>query len=342
MKKIVVMGDSLVSSKTLIDAAKTIYKDVEVKAFDWHANLSKDQFQAHIKDIELHGPEEQFIPTGIIEALKEADVFLLHYGPVSKMMIESMKKGTLVGLCRGGVENVNVEACRNKDIRVIHCIRNAEPVAEFTIGLMLAQTRNIVRSNWSILNGKWQKDFSNNEFKTTISGKTIGLVGLGSIGRLVVKQLKGFDCNIIVYDPYVKPSKDNKNFQLVDLETLLKESDIVSLHARVTEETKDMISFEEINTMKKSAYIINTARPGLLNKEALLDALKEKRIAGAALDVMWEEPIDKNDAILKLDNITLTTHIAGDTVDAITMSPFLLAKEIIAYETMGKKEMIVV
>ena len=126
--------------------------------------------------------------------------------------------------------------------------------------------------------------------------------------------------------------------EVVSLEELFSKSDIVSLHMRVTSETEKLVDEELLALMKPSAYLINTARPGLLVKEAFINVLKERQIAGAAIDVVWEEPLQLDDLLLKLDNLVITSHIAGDTVDAIPNSPFLLAKKVHEYLKKGESE----
>ena len=162
-----------------------------------------------------------------------------------------------------------------------------------------------------------------------LQGKTIGLVGFGYIGQLVAQKLSGFQVNILVFDPYISDEEIQKyHVKKVTLEELLKKADFVSLHARMSKETKHMIGEKELSLMKNTAYLVNTARAGLIKEDALFQVLKEKKIAGAALDVFWKEPIGENSRWLELDNVTLTTHIAGTTKEALTKSPYLLVEDI--------------
>ena len=346
MVKIVIVGDGLISSETLEDAAHQLNLEgpLEIKKFEWHSDLPKEKFQEQILRIETGGSESVEIPDGILQEMETADYLLVHIAPVSRKMIEKAKQLKFIGTCRGGVEHINIDACDEKGIPVIHVIRNAEPVADFTLGLMYAETRNIARSHHYLMEGKWVKAFANDPYKTTLSQLKVGLLGLGYIGKLVVKRLNALGIEVLAYDPYVNVEslkQQGFNITLVDLESLFTQADIVSLHARVTPETTNMVNKRLLDLMKPSSYLINTARAGLLHKDDLIDTLKNKRIAGAALDVSWIEPISPDDELLKLNNVTLTSHIAGDTIDAIPRSPYLLLDVLNEYIKNNSSDMLV-
>ncbi len=348
MTKVLVVGDALVDSNTLEKAALELAVDspIEIVKLEWHSDLPKNEFQEYILKIETEGPENIDLPPDILNEIVDADVLMVHYAPVSASMINKAEKLKLIGTCRGGTEHVNLEKADEKEIPVLHVIRNAEPVAEFTLGLILSETRNIARAHSATREGKWRKTFSNDAYKTTISNLKFGLVGLGYIGKLVAQKLVALGAEVVAYDPYIRENEVvmddlNNTIKLVELEDLFANSDVVSLHARVTEDNINMVNSRLINLMKPSSYIINTARAGLLEKKALVNALKNNKIAGAALDVIWEEPISKNDELLELDNLTITSHIGGDTVDAIPLSPLLLKNEMNKYLKAGNKNMIV-
>ena len=166
-----------------------------------------------------------------------------------------------------------------------------------------------------------------------LEGKTVGIIGLGGVGFRVAKRLKfGFDAKILIYDPYVDEKKIKEvDGKRVDLETLLKESDLVSLHAKVTGENVGMIGEKEIKLMKPTAYFFNTARAALVDEDALFEALKEKRIAGAGLDVFGSEPVDSDNRFLVLDNVTVTPHVGGSTFDAEIRQSLMIAEDIEKY-----------
>lgn len=250
----------------------------------------------------------------------------------------------MIGTCRGGVEHIDVNAATDLNIPVIHAIRNAEPVAEFTIGLMIAESRNIARSHLEIKNGRWRKTFMNSQHTSCLKDKKVGILGLGNIGKLVAGKLAAMGVEVIAYDFYIsQDALDSKGIRvkMTSLDELFSQSDIVSIHLRLTEETRNFVSKKLLTKMKPSAYLINTARAGVLDHDAIVEVLKENKIAGAAMDVFWNEPINSDDPILKLDNITMTSHIAGDTVDAIRKSPKLIVEKINEFLYKGVDDMVV-
>lgn len=346
MSKVIVVGDGLVSAGTLAEAALELKIEVpiEIIKYQWFADLNKEQFQEKIKLIEQKGPEAVEIPVGILEDLADADYLFVHIAPVSKAMIQAAPQLKLVGTCRGGLEHVATKELKKRQIPLIHVIRNAEPVADFTLGLFYALTRNITFSYQQVKEAKWPKKFANDPYKTTLTNLKVGLVGLGYIGKLVVKRLNSLGVEVIAYDPFVNKEKireEGLKITFVELEELFKTADIVSLHVRVTPETKNMINADLLSLMKPSAYLINTARPDIVDKADFVEALQMNMIAGAATDVVWEEPIHPDDPLLALDNLVITSHIAGDTIDAIPRSPYLLRDVLNDYFERGRSDMLV-
>ncbi|MDU5333788.1 2-hydroxyacid dehydrogenase [Enterococcus sp.] len=343
MSKVIVVGDTFVSAKSLNEAVASmgIPEPVEIVTLEWRTEDSQEEFQRNLKVIEKEGPEAFAIPVGIMKEIRDADYLFVHLAPVPRKLIEQAKNLKLIGTCRGGVEHIDLAAAREKKIPIIHVIRNAEPVADYTIGLIYTVTRNIALSHAAVMQGDWKKSYPNDAYRTTLSDQIVGLVGLGHIGKIVAQRLMGLGVKVIAYDPFVDQEKllsSGLEVEVVSLEELFSKSDIVSLHMRVTSETEKLVDEELLALMKPSAYLINTARPGLLVKEAFINVLKERQIAGAAIDVVWEEPLQLDDLLLKLDNLVITSHIAGDTVDAIPNSPFLLAKKVHEYLKKGESE----
>ncbi len=340
---ILVVGDIIVPCELLYGAAQTLSPDAVITSVKWHHN-SRQDFQHAAHNIELNGPKAEKIPDEVFEKIKDADILLTHFCPVTKELINAGTNLKLIGTCRGGMEHVDVSFATEKNIPVIHCIRNAHATSDFAIGLIFAETRNIARSHAALKQGKWLKDYVNSAYTTSMCDMTLGVVGLGHIGKLVAKKAAGIGMRVIAHDPYVtkeQVSSQNLPVELVGEEELFKTSDVVSLHMRLTEQTANCINARLIGMMKPTAYLINTSRAGVVDKQALLTALQNKTIGGAALDVFWQEPIDENDEFLKLDNITLTPHTAGNVVDALPKSPLLLAKEIKQFWQDGKSDMVV-
>ncbi|MGG5370444.1 2-hydroxyacid dehydrogenase [Enterococcus sp. AZ196] len=346
MSKIIVVGDTFVSSDTLKRAVETmgLPEPLEIVALEWHTTDSPEEFQRKLKLIEENGPEGIELPEGMMEELPDAEYLFVHVAPISGELLNMAKKLKMIGTCRGGVEHINVSLAKDKNIPIIHVIRNAEPVADYAIGLMYTVTRNIALSHAAVMQGKWPKSFPNDASRTTLSAQTVGLVGLGHIGKMVAQRLIKLGVKVLAYDPFIDQEtllESGLNVQFVSLNELFAEADIVSLHMRVTPATENLVNKELLALMKPSAYLINTARPGILDKEAFVAALRKREITGAAIDVVWEEPIHPDDPLLELDNLVITSHIAGDTVDAIPNSPFLLARTVKEYLKTGKSEFII-
>ena len=225
---------------------------------------------------------------------------------------------------------MDVATASKQGIAVFHTMgRNAHAVSDYAIGLMLAEMRNIARAHAELKQGHWKKQYSNAAFVGDMLEKKIGLVGFGYIGHLVAKKLKGFDVEILVYDPYAKAADvEAAGARLVSLEELCKEADFISMHARLSEATQGLLGEKEFALMKPTAYVINTARAGLIDEQALINALREKRIGGAAIDVFWTEPPPADHPFMTLENVTITPHLAGSTRDAFNRTPYLLLEEI--------------
>ena len=239
-----------------------------------------------------------------------------------------MENLKIIGVSRANTANVDMKQATVKRIPVIGIAgRNASAVAEFTIGLMLAESRHIARSHRNLMNGKWMKDYGDDP--NEMEGKTIGIIGFGSIGQAVAAKLSGFGCQIIFYDPLVSQAVNSA--KKVTLDTLLSQSDFVTIHVRLGNETKKLMGKTQLALMKPSAFLINTARSEIVDQDALLEALAASRIKGAALDVFVDEPLPPDSPLLRLGNVTLTPHMAGATQESLTKSPLLLARNILRY-----------
>lgn len=328
--KVVLSGDAMIPSKGFENAWQKYfpeYKDNFVSK-DWEDNWDKLQYRR--LEVEKNGPEIEIVPEIVMENGKDANVLAGLFVPVSSKVYDEMPNLKIVGVSRAGTENVNLEEATKRGILVFNVKgRNAHAVSDFTVGMILAEIRNIGRAHNAIKNGQWRKTFSNSDNVMELKDKTIGIVGFGYIGRLLAKKLSGFDVNIITYDPYIdQESIDDLGVKKVELDELMRESDVITLNARLTKDNKHMIGKEQLELMKETAILINTARAGLVDEEALIEVLENKKIAGAALDVFTIEPIEDGSKFLELDNVTLTTHIAGTTSDALNNSPYLLFEDI--------------
>lgn len=342
--KAIILGDAMIGGDIFRGAwnkhLSFLGNDIVVDNFesDW------GKLQYRRLEVEKQGPEIEEADPVILEKGSDAEMLMGLFVPVSSKVMQAMPNLRLVGVSRAGLENVNVEEATKRGILVFNVKgRNAHAVSDFAVGLMLSESRNIARAHHSIQQGQWQKVFVNSDFVPELHDKTVGLVGFGYIGRLVAKKLSGFDLNVIVYDPYTAAEviEEVGAKKVTDLNELMRQADIVSLHARLSDANRHMIGREQISLMKKTAILVNTARAGLIDDEALVEALRERKIMGAALDVFETEPIPQDSPFLTLDNVTLTTHIAGTTADALNNSPYLLMEDMAKFLKTGKAGFIV-
>ncbi len=336
--KAIISGDPMITSEMFKPAyekhIKKFFPEMAMGDFetDWSA------LQDRRLRVEQQGPEIEIVPDVVLNEGKNAELVAGLFVPVSSKLMDAMPNLRIVGLARAGKENINLKEATKRGVLAFNVMgRNAEAVSDFAVGLMLAESRNIAKAHFSIKNKGWQKEFSNVDFVPQLKGKKIGIAGFGYIGRLVAQKLQGWDLEVLVYDAYT-PEEDIReaNCTPVDKETLFKESDFISIHLRLVDATKGWGSKEFIDMMKPTSYIINTGRSGLIDMDYLYEALKNKKIAGAGLDVFDEEPIDPNSKFIDLDNVTLTTHIAGTTTEVLTGSPYLLFEDIERF-LLGKK-----
>ena len=296
---------------------------VEIEVRYWsHASLV-DLQQTNLA-IEKSGPEAVVLPAELSASLTDFDIVMVQFAPLNRSFLEAARNLKVIAVLRGGTENVAVPCATQHGIAVLNTPgRLARAVAECTVGLILAEIRNLARGHARLRQGQWDRSFPNSDDIPELYRRTVGLVGYGAIAQLVAKYLEAFGCRILAFDPYFKD--DPTPAVLRDLPTLLRESDVVSLHARLTAETQHLIGAKELAVMKPSAILVNTARSGLVNEAALLQALRERRIMGAALDVFDIEPLPAEHPFLRLDNVTLTPHLAGSTRDGFRNSPVLMA-----------------
>ena len=246
----------------------------------------------------------------VIAAAAEADAVLVQYAPITRRVIESLNKCRVIARYGIGVDMIDVDAATERGIPVVnvpdYCV---EEVSDHTLALMLAACRRILLLHNSIARGRW--DFSVAVPLLRIRDLTVGLVAFGKIARRVAEKLRGFGCSIIAHDPYAQPQAAHAlGVKLVDLESLLERSDIISIHAPLTRRTHHLFDRKAFDQMKSSAWIVNTSRGGLIDESALIQALDRGRIAGAALDVLETEPISKDNPLIGRDNVVLTPHSA--------------------------------
>jgi D-3-phosphoglycerate dehydrogenase / 2-oxoglutarate reductase len=271
----------------------------------------------------------------VVRLVGDAEIVVTQLAPFSADIMDRTPSLKFIAVSRGGPVNIDMKAARDRGIKVVNTPgRNASAVAEFTIGAIIAETRNITKGHEALRKGEYRGDL----YRADVTGRelgemTIGIIGYGQVGHRVVKYLKAFGCRILVSDPYVQLSAADLNDGVIQcsLETLLKESDVVSLHPRVTPETTRMINAETLAAMKPDATLINTARGPLLDYDALYEVMKSGHLRGAMLETFAIEPVPPDWPLLQLPNVTLTPHIAGASVKTVTYAAGLAADEVNRY-----------
>lgn len=297
-----------------------------------------------LEDAGLEVQHESWLETGklylgdkLLPVIKDGgyDIVIVEGDEVKEEVIEESDL-KIIASARDNPNNVSISAATAKNIPVIGAPgRNTIAVAELTITLMLSQARRIVTADRLLKNDFMVDDYSDfaRMYMTTtgfeLHGRTVGIIGLGKIGHEVAKRLQAFGVEILVFDPYVFQEKLNEvDAKQVSLEELLRNSDIVTVHCPPTDETKGMLGAEQFGMMKKSAIFINTARASITDEHALRQALESGSIAGAGLDVFSMEPVDCDNEFLELENVIVTPHIGGNTVDTIERQSMMIARDI--------------
>lgn len=324
--KIVNIGDLLVTPDMMRLAVKRFPRYDSAPGF-FFGVTDRSQLRSYVREMERKGSRCAPLTQEILAELVDAEVVQTHLAPLPAQVFEVAKNLKLVLSNRGGTENIDLEAATAYRVPVLcNPAHNANAVAEMTLGMILAETRNISRCHAAMKDGgQWRETFPNSGHIRELRYCTVGLIGFGEIGRRVAALLRGFNSEILVFDPYL-PAKviAELGCRQVSLEELLHRSDIVSVHARAVKGAKPMIGRDELREMKPTSVLINTARASLVDMDALYIALHENWIMGAAIDVFDQEPVSEEHPLLALDNITLCCHKGGDTVEAYSESPEML------------------
>jgi len=273
--------------------------------------------------------EPQITPDQIKEKISNYDIIIVRSRTkLTKELIDKATKCKIIARVGVGLDNIDEAAAKAKNIRVINAVEGAmTAVAELVLGLMLALARQIPLADREIRNGKWLKK---ELLGTELKGKYLGIVGLGNIGKRLGRLAKGLNMNLIGYDviPIDEAFSKEVGLMKADLGTLLLSSDYVSLHVPLLDSTYHLINAEKLTTMKKTAKIINTSRGGVIDEEALYDALKKGNLGGAALDVFETEPAIGN-KLATLPNVICTPHIGAQTKEAQSLAANIIAEKII-------------
>lgn len=264
----------------------------------------------------------------LIAVVHDADALLVQYAMITRRVMSQMKKCRAIVRYGVGLDCIDVKAATDHGIMVANIPDyGLEDIADHTIALMLNSVRKINQLDQAVHKGKW--DYKMAKPLHRLRGKVLGLVGFGNISRMVAAKARVFGLELLVYDPYVKPEiADQHQVKMVDWPTLLQSADILSLHVPVTEQTYHLINSEALAMMKKSSFLINTARGALVDEKALYNSLTQGEIAGVGMDVSEKEPIDPNNQLLSLSNVILTPHSAWYTEEAQESLQIQAAQEI--------------
>jgi D-3-phosphoglycerate dehydrogenase len=272
----------------------------------------------------------------VVEMGRDADAIIMHGSvPLTREIIAQLTRTKVVCRTGVGVDRMDLKAAADHGLIICNAAGcNSIEVSEQTIGLLIAVSRKLVRMNQYVREGKWRRHTAElHAYRGPvyrIAGRTLGIVGLGHVGRQVAPRAQGLKLNVIAVDPYLdRKIAENLGVRLVSLDELIRTSDYVSLHAPLTNRTRKMFGKARFAAMKNSAYLINCARGGLVDTEALYDALVAGEIAGAALDVTDPEPLPATHKLLTLPNVIVTCHTAANSDESYVDCQTHAAREVV-------------
>lgn len=295
---------------------------------------SIDMLKQYAK-VEVYQSANKPIPNEIlIDKIKEVDgIITLLTDKINEEIMDLAPKLKVISNYAVGYDNIDVSAATQRGIIVTNTPGIlTETTADLTFGLLIALSRRIAEGDRFVRNREWVNAWGPKMFiGSDVHGKTLGIVGLGRIGTEVARRAKGFDMDIVYYDTYRDVEKEEKmNITYAPFSELITKSDFITLHVPLTDQTRHLISKEQFKKMKTTAYIINTSRGPVIDQQALHNALVKGNIAGAALDVFEEEPINHNSPLLELENVLLTPHIGSASVETRKKMSKTAAKNVIA------------
>ncbi|NKQ57100.1 2-hydroxyacid dehydrogenase [Amycolatopsis sp. K13G38] len=325
--RVLAAGDEFVGTGLLIEAVRAEVADAEFTrmSLPWPVEPFGPVANVH----EASGTEDQ-----VIEALGGAEVAVTQMAPFTKKVFAAAPELKMVSVSRGGPVNVDLAAATEAGVAVTFAPgRNAAAAAEFAIGLILAGMRRISTASAELLGGQWRGDYyAYANAGLELEGSTVGLVGYGAIGSRVAKVLQAFGARVLVSDPFADPAKIAADgAELVELDELLRRSPVVSLHARLTEQTKHLINAEKLALLPEGAVLVNSARGGLLDYAPLPDLLRSGRLGALALDVYDVEPPPADWPLRDAPNVIATPHLAGCSRQTAERAARIVAAEVGRY-----------
>jgi len=253
----------------------------------------------------------------IIKVASDADAVLVTFAKLETDIVRELKKCRVIGRFGIGVDNIDIKTATNMGIQVTFCPNYClDEVSDHALGLLLTLARKILSGNELVQNGRWEMRAL--APLRRVRGRTLGLVGFGKIAQTLTTKAQALGLRVIAYDPYVeKGTLESSNVENMEFKKLLESSDFISIHAPLTKETRHLFDSTAFGYMKQSAYVINTSRGPVIDESALIEALNNGIIAGAALDVTETEPPGKNTPLINREDIILTPHAAFYSEDAL-------------------------
>ncbi|WP_368901198.1 phosphoglycerate dehydrogenase [Oceanobacillus oncorhynchi] len=287
---------------------------VTPRSFGRHSNEPDEILKRFGVEVKKNPYSKIMTEEQMIEEIKDVDGIIVGVDPLSKEVLQHAEKLKVISKYGVGIDNIDISYAKERNIKVARAMNaNADAVADYTFALMMAVARKVVKIDKECRKSNWKKITTIDVHK-----KTLGLVGLGNIGKKVAQRAKGFEMDVLAYD--LMPDYEYANSSGVQyvnhLDEIFLKSDFISLHLPLNKHTEHIISKDQFKLMKSIAVIVNTARGGLIDEQALSEALQEQLIWGAGIDVFESEP-PQNKELLGLDNIVIGSHCAASTVQAI-------------------------
>ncbi|SNS25609.1 D-3-phosphoglycerate dehydrogenase [Anaerovirgula multivorans] len=337
-----IVGDDWVSTEHLIKAMEDVLKGYDYEITTHTIVMDKPMSRDKKEDIGDDTVNEYCgTPQEIIDRIDGINLLVTHTAPITKQVIDAGKELVAIGCCRSDIVNINVDYATEKGIYLFNAPgRSVEPVSDITITFALTLARNILRADEYVKSGRWYRDINRTEPKwdefysfrgPVIKGKKFGILGLGKIGKRVADKAKGIGFDVQIFDPFLPAGVIDHYGKNCTLEELISTSDFITIHVPPVESNQKLIDKKMLGLMKNTAYLINVARGEIIDEIALIEALKEKQIAGAALDVFWKEPLELDSELMKLDNVILTPHIAGQRYDVSEGSADILREQMLPF-----------
>ena len=324
-EKLLTIGDHFISPQLMRASLGTLADQFEIT--EASTPFPVEPFRSIAEVREASGSEEQ-----MIDVLQGVSICIAHHAPLTKHVMEHAKELKLFIVCRGGPVNVNIPAATERGIAIAYTpARNAAATAEHTIAMMLSALRFIPQTDAAIRRGQWKGDYTWDTAGFELETATVGLIGYGAIGGIVARILRGFGATVLCYDPYARIGDGDSVEQVEHLDELLERSNIVSLHARETAETRNILGAKQITRLRPGAVVVNCARGALMDYSAVEQALRSGHLFAAAADVFPEEPLPPDSTLLQLPNFVMTPHIAGGTKQAAIKATRIAVEELQSY-----------